>query len=56
MSRAVMVSGGVKAIEPAVSQLKRTQALKYANVPVVAAAGLALGGGCEIDDARGETR
>lgn len=46
----LFMSGGVKAIEPAVSQLQNAhQALKYANVPVVAAvAGLALGGGCEL--------
>ncbi|MBY0573698.1 MAG: enoyl-CoA hydratase/isomerase family protein, partial [Undibacterium sp.] len=46
----LFMSGGVKAIEPAISQLQNAhQALKYANVPVVAAvAGLALGGGCEL--------
>ncbi|MFC0350196.1 3-hydroxyacyl-CoA dehydrogenase/enoyl-CoA hydratase family protein [Undibacterium danionis] len=46
----LFMSGGVKAIEPAVSQLQNAhQALKYANIPVVAAvAGLALGGGCEL--------
>jgi 3-hydroxyacyl-CoA dehydrogenase len=46
----LFMSGGVKAIEPIVTQLQQThQALKYANVPVVAAvAGLALGGGCEL--------
>jgi len=46
----VFMSGGVKAIEPEVAKLQRAhQALKYANVPVVAAvAGLALGGGCEL--------
>jgi 3-hydroxyacyl-CoA dehydrogenase len=46
----LFMSGGVKAIEPVVSQLQQAhQRLKYANVPVVAAvAGLALGGGCEL--------
>jgi 3-hydroxyacyl-CoA dehydrogenase len=46
----LFMSGGVKAIEPAVVQLQQAhQRLKYANVPVVAAvAGLALGGGCEL--------
>lgn len=46
----VFMSGGVKAIEPEVAKLQQAhQALKYANVPVVAAvAGLALGGGCEL--------
>ncbi|MFZ6798701.1 3-hydroxyacyl-CoA dehydrogenase/enoyl-CoA hydratase family protein [Undibacterium sp. Di24W] len=46
----LFMSGGVKAIEPAISQLQNAhQALKYANVPVIAAvAGLALGGGCEL--------
>ena len=46
----LFMSGGVKAIEPEVSRLQLAhQALKYANVPVVAAvAGLALGGGCEL--------
>jgi 3-hydroxyacyl-CoA dehydrogenase len=46
----LFMSGGVKAIEPAISQLQNAhQALKYASVPVVAAvAGLALGGGCEL--------
>ncbi|MDY7577117.1 3-hydroxyacyl-CoA dehydrogenase/enoyl-CoA hydratase family protein [Herbaspirillum sp. RTI4] len=46
----LFMSGGVKAIEPAVAQLQQAhQALKYANIPVVAAvAGLALGGGCEL--------
>jgi 3-hydroxyacyl-CoA dehydrogenase len=46
----LFMSGGVKAIEPVVQQLQQAhQALKYANVPVVAAvAGLALGGGCEL--------
>lgn len=46
----LFMSGGVKAIEPAISRLQQAhQALKYANVPVVAAvSGLALGGGCEL--------
>jgi 3-hydroxyacyl-CoA dehydrogenase len=46
----LFMSGGVKAIEPAVAQLQNAfMAMKYANVPVVAAvAGLALGGGCEM--------
>jgi len=46
----VFMSGGIKAIEPEVARLQQAhQALKYANVPVVAAvAGLALGGGCEL--------
>ena len=46
----LFMSGGVKAIEPAVVQLQNAfQAMKYAHVPVVAAvAGLALGGGCEM--------
>ncbi|MGV8899085.1 MAG: 3-hydroxyacyl-CoA dehydrogenase NAD-binding domain-containing protein [Burkholderiaceae bacterium] len=46
----LFMSGGVKAIEPEIAKLQNVhQALKYANVPVVAAvAGLALGGGCEI--------
>jgi 3-hydroxyacyl-CoA dehydrogenase len=46
----VFMSGGVKAIGPEVARLQNAhQALKYANVPVVAAvAGLALGGGCEL--------
>ncbi len=46
----LFMSGGVKAIEPAISRLQQAhQGLKYANVPVVAAvAGLALGGGCEL--------
>src|SRR5690606_21320449 len=44
------MSGGTRAIEPEVVKLQQAhQALKYANVPVVAAvAGLALGGGCEL--------
>ncbi len=46
----LFMSGGVKAIEPEVVKLQNAlQAMKYANVPVVAAvAGLALGGGCEL--------
>jgi 3-hydroxyacyl-CoA dehydrogenase len=46
----LFMSGGVKAIEPAIHRLQQAhQGLKYANVPVVAAvAGLALGGGCEL--------
>ena len=46
----VFMSGGVKAIEPEVAKLQQAhQALKYANVPVVAAvSGMALGGGCEL--------
>jgi 3-hydroxyacyl-CoA dehydrogenase len=46
----LFMSGGVKAIEPEVARLQQAfQAMKYANVPVVAAvAGLALGGGCEL--------
>jgi len=46
----LFMSGGVKAIEPAVVALQQAlQAMKYANVPVVAAvSGLALGGGCEL--------
>ena len=46
----LFMSGGVKAIEPEVAKLQQAfQAMKYANVPVVAAvAGLALGGGCEL--------
>jgi 3-hydroxyacyl-CoA dehydrogenase len=46
----LFMSGGVQAIEPMVTKLQQAHmALKYANVPVVAAvAGLALGGGCEL--------
>lgn len=46
----LFMSGGVKAIEPEVARLQQAfQAMKYANVPVVAAVGgLALGGGCEL--------
>jgi 3-hydroxyacyl-CoA dehydrogenase len=44
------MTGGAKAMEPLVRELQNTyMAMKYANVPVVAAvAGLALGGGCEM--------
>jgi 3-hydroxyacyl-CoA dehydrogenase len=44
------MAGGAKAMEPIVRELQDTfMALKYSNVPVVAAvAGLALGGGCEL--------
>ena len=46
----LFMSGGIQAIEPEVAKLQQAhQALKYANVPVVAAvSGLALGGGCEL--------
>ncbi len=46
----LFMSGGVKAIEPAVSALQKAHLdMKYANVPIVAAvAGMALGGGCEL--------
>lgn len=46
----LFMSGGVKAIEPAVVELQHAHlAMKYANVPIVAAvSGLALGGGCEL--------
>ena len=46
----LFMAGGVKLIEPEVTKLQQAhQALKYANVPVVAAvSGLALGGGCEL--------
>jgi 3-hydroxyacyl-CoA dehydrogenase len=46
----LFMQGGVKAIEPSIKQLQDTfMAMKYSNVPVVAAvAGLALGGGCEM--------
>jgi len=46
----LFMSGGVNAIEPEVVKLQNAhQALKYANVPVVAAvSGMALGGGCEL--------
>ena len=44
------MSGGIKAIEPVVARLQQAHlTLKYAQVPVVVAvAGLALGGGCEL--------
>ena len=46
----LFMQGGAKAMEPGIKLLQDTfMALKYANVPVVAAvAGLALGGGCEM--------
>lgn len=46
----IFMSGGSKAIEPVVHELQQAfMKLKYANVPVVVAlAGLALGGGCEL--------
>lgn len=46
----LFMSGGIAAIEPEVSNLQDAfQAVKYASVPVVVAvAGLALGGGCEL--------
>ncbi|MBE0620634.1 MAG: 3-hydroxyacyl-CoA dehydrogenase/enoyl-CoA hydratase family protein [Burkholderiales bacterium] len=46
----LFMSGGVKAIEPEVAKLQQAHlAMKYANVPIVAAvSGLALGGGCEL--------
>ncbi|MCK9387740.1 MAG: 3-hydroxyacyl-CoA dehydrogenase NAD-binding domain-containing protein [Sulfuritalea sp.] len=46
----MFMAGGAKAIEPGIGKLQQVfQAMKYANVPVVAAvAGLALGGGCEL--------
>jgi 3-hydroxyacyl-CoA dehydrogenase len=46
----LFMSGGPKAIEPEVARLQQAHlAMKYANVPVVAAvSGLALGGGCEL--------
>ncbi len=46
----LFMTGGAKAIEPVVAQLQQAHlAMKYANVPVVAAvAGMALGGGCEL--------
>lgn len=44
------MAGGAKAVEPIIKELQDTfMAMKYSNVPVVAAvAGLALGGGCEM--------
>ncbi|MFL6674758.1 MAG: 3-hydroxyacyl-CoA dehydrogenase/enoyl-CoA hydratase family protein [Massilia sp.] len=44
------MTGGAKAMDPMVRELQNTfMAMKYSNVPVVAAvAGLALGGGCEM--------
>jgi 3-hydroxyacyl-CoA dehydrogenase len=46
----LFMSGGVKAIEPMISRLQQAHMrLKYASVPVVVAvAGIALGGGCEL--------
>jgi 3-hydroxyacyl-CoA dehydrogenase len=46
----LFMQGGAKAMEPGIKLLQDTfMALKYSNVPVVAAvAGLALGGGCEM--------
>jgi 3-hydroxyacyl-CoA dehydrogenase len=46
----LFMSGGVAAIEPMIVALQQAhQRIKYANVPVVVAvAGLALGGGCEM--------
>ena len=44
------MQGGAKAVDPIISELQQAfMAMKYSNVPVVAAvAGLALGGGCEM--------
>jgi 3-hydroxyacyl-CoA dehydrogenase len=44
------MSGGVKAIEPVITNLQQAyMRLKYSGVPVViAVAGIALGGGCEL--------
>ena len=44
------MQGGAKAVDPIIRDLQDTfMAMKYSNVPVVAAvAGLALGGGCEM--------
>ncbi len=49
-SMPLFMAGGGKAVEPEIAKLQNAhQALKYANVPVVAAvAGLALGGGAEL--------
>lgn len=46
----LFMSGGSKAIEPVVHDLQQAfMGVKYANVPVVVAiAGMALGGGCEL--------
>ena len=46
----LFMQGGAKAMEPGIALLQNTfMAMKYSNVPVVAAvAGLALGGGCEM--------
>ncbi|HWT71157.1 MAG TPA: 3-hydroxyacyl-CoA dehydrogenase/enoyl-CoA hydratase family protein [Oxalicibacterium sp.] len=46
----LFMSGGVAAIEPMIVALQQAhQRIKYANVPVVVAiAGIALGGGCEM--------
>ncbi len=46
----LFMSGGIKKIEPEIIRLQQAhQSMKYANVPVVVAvAGLALGGGCEM--------
>jgi 3-hydroxyacyl-CoA dehydrogenase len=46
----LFMQGGAKAVDPFVKLLQDTfMAMKYANVPVVVAvAGLALGGGCEL--------
>jgi 3-hydroxyacyl-CoA dehydrogenase len=46
----LFMQGGAKAMEPGIKLLQDTfMAMKYSNVPVVAAvAGLALGGGCEM--------
>lgn len=44
------MQGGAKAVDPIIAELQNTfMAMKYANVPVVAAVGgIALGGGCEL--------
>jgi 3-hydroxyacyl-CoA dehydrogenase len=46
----LFMQGGAKAMQPGIKLLQDTfMAMKYSNVPVVAAvAGLALGGGCEM--------